>query len=472
MLGIKYKHLLCLVLVFPFIWAMPVIATKLAPAIKTTLFDKFPQLQIRLDGSIQDAQHNLYLPLFNKQKNKAHLVCFTVYSEPTHSTIIVVSSTCIFAQVIKCGKYQTISLPKKLPIDVTNQILRSSLVDDLLVPDNFVLPKSLKSLASKVDIATIEDSILGLNKPSKITTNVNSNESYLFLTSPSSGRILMLDQKDVNKITDFQTDGTPASMAVLNNQLLVTDQAKNRVLILDPKLRSFTGQIDLAKPSAPKGIACTPQGNFFYISESASNNIDVVELSTKKVLLKTRVPNGPGKLYITPDGKFIVVLNTAIGGVSLLTTYNQRLLCTIKVGSMPNACAITSDSTKAFIANRISNSVSVIDLLKHKVIAVIKTGAAPTGIALTKQYLLVANAKDNNIQVFDSTSFKLIKEVKLPLDVDFPGCMMVLDDNKRVIVSSEATEAIGVLDLTTLEFKEEPAVGCHTDDILLFHHGI
>ncbi len=444
----------------------PVNATKLSAPLKKTITQNYPDCKFRLDSSFETSKAGLFIPIVLNQKFILRDSNLSIYTKPHYSTVLVVNNTLIYLQVIKRSSYLTILLPPQLPDKVVKQILKSNFVADLIVPEGFVLPKSLKSLINNNVVKVIEDQIIAV-PANKIKSNLES--SYVFLTSPSSGKIIMLDQKNLTKIADFQTEGTPSSMANFQNKLLITDQAKNRVLILDPAAKAFIDQIDLPKACAPKGIACLNNSNYFYVSESAANNIDVIEYSTKRILMKTRVATGPGKIYITPDGRFIIVLNTAIGGVSMLTTLNQRLLCALKVGLMPNACAISSDSQRAYITNRLSNSISVIDINKHRVISSIPTGNGPTGIVLAKKNIYVATAKDNKIQVFDAETFKLISEIKLPLDVDFPGALAYLAGKNQILVTSESTEAIGILDLNLMKFVDEPVIGFHTDEVFLLN---
>ncbi len=441
-------------------------ATKLSTNIKSAIDENYPGAKFRLDSSFEAPKKGLFLPIVLNQKFKLHDSNIVIYSKPKYSDIVVVNSSLIFLQIIKHSSHLTVILPPQLPDKVVKQILKSSFVSDLIVPEGFVLPKSLKTLVNNNEIKVIEDQFISSVNTTKQSKN---KSSYLFLTSPSSGKIVMLDPINFNKISEFQTDGTPSSMVNFNDKLLITDQAKNRILVLDPAAKAFTDQIDLPKFGAPKGITCLPKSNFFYVSESATSNIDVIEFTTKKVLLKTKVATSPGKLYITPDGRFIIALNTATGGMSLLTTLNQRLLCALKVGLMPNSCAITSDSQKAFITNRVSNNISVVDLNKHRVISTIPTGNGPTGIVLTPKFIFVATAKDNKIQIFDIETYKLVNEIKLPLDVDFPGSMLYLANRHQIVVTSESTEAIGILDSNTLKFTDEPVVGFHTDEVYLMN---
>jgi DNA-binding beta-propeller fold protein YncE len=78
----------------------------------------------------------------------------------------------------------------------------------------------------------------------------------------------------------------------------------------------------------------------------------------------------------------------------------------------------------------------------------------------------VANARDNSLSVFDTRTRKKIEDIKLPLDIDFPGGVMLTPDGKRLLVSSTLTDSIGILDTQTLKFESQPVIGHSTDQML------
>jgi YVTN family beta-propeller protein len=129
---------------------------------------------------------------------------------------------------------------------------------------------------------------------------------------------------------------------------------------------------------------------------------------------------------------------------------------------------VSHDSQRAYVSNRLSNTISVIDIAKQRVLETLPTGAGPTGITLDSagDRLFVANAKDNTISVFDLKSHQKPEEIKLPLDVDFPGGLTLLPNKCEILVSSEATEAIGLLNANTLSFERQPVIGHPSDDFL------
>jgi len=480
-------------------------ATRLPADLKPLLLNRFPECKVRPDGGIETKRNETFLPLVPGKPPDKPVKPALVEKFPTlgdSADILSYSNGWCFLRVAKKPLGRTVLFPATISEGLRKRVLACKFPGDLIVPDNFSVPRSLKSLlgdlaipveepggiitlhgrtvgntkapaplakliavAPKIGIYAPQLPVPGAAEKNEVETTVSS---YVFVTSPGTGTITMLDGPSLKKVMEFPTEGTPEGMAYAEGKLYIADQSKNRILILDPRKKQFLGQIDLPAKSAPKGISALPNGKLLYVSESEANNVDVVETLTGKVLLKTKVSAGPGRVAVSPNGNIVGVLNVPAGKLTLISTANQKVLAVVAVGSMPNALAFSADSSLVYVSNRISNTVSIVDLNRKVVAATLKTGLGPTGLALSGDgKLFVANAKDNQIQVFDVTKKEKLKEIKLPLDVDFPGSLIITPDGQHIIVSSASTEAVGFLNLTKLEFESQPVIG-HTSDELLW----
>lgn len=456
-------------------------ATRLPVDLKAKLAKLFPESKVRLDGAIETKGGNLYLPLVPTAKQEAkppEIRLNGVFPSRSEPVLLSFSNGWFFLKVQKLGKNKTVAVPANLPEALNKSLLSCRFPADFIVPEGFILPRALKPTVGEQPIAFEGEKPKVVEKPPEhheapppkkvVHTSENSHEG-LFVTSPRSGKITLLEPNGFTKLAEFPTEGTPGGLAYAEGKLYITDQSKHRVLKLDPDRQRFVGQINLPEYSAPKGVAALPNGKLLYVSESGSGNIAVFETESDRLLVRTKVLSGPARMAITPDGNYLIVLNTPAGKITIISTRNQRVMATVLVGTMPNQVEISADSQRAYISNRVSNSVSVVDILKHQVVETLKTGAGPTGLTLddTGDRLFVANAKDNTIGVFDLKAHKKLDDIKLPLDVDFPGALTLMPNKQRILVSSESTEAIGLLDTNTLAFEKQPVIGHPSDEFLL-----
>ncbi len=448
--------------------------TKLPADLSDLVLSEFPGAKIRLDGAVDTGRGELFLPLAPtaaKKHGKAQLV--SSHPSPEKPDVLVYANGWCFVRVLKRGKAKTIVVPAELPDKLRKQLLTCRFPSDLIVPESFSIPASFKPIVGETAVqmlpdATISASNFGQAPARSSSTGVAAGPGSFFLTSLSSGTITLLDEQSLSKIADFPTEGTPCSMAWAEDRLYITDQAKNRVLMLDPVGRRFLGQIDLPLHSAPRGIVALPNGRLIYVAESGSNDVAVIETASGAILLRTKVAPGPSRMAVTPNGNFLIVLNVPSGLVTFISTLNQKVLSSVRVGEVPTAIAVTKDSAVAYVSNRGSNSVSILDLTIRQVTGTIATGSGPTGLELSADgsKLYVANAKDNTIGVYDTKTNEKISEVKLPIDVDFPNAIDLMPDGKRLLVSSESTDTVASLELSTMEFDKQTRIGHSSHDII------
>lgn len=445
----------------------PAWATRHSAELQSAVKRAFGDAKFRIDGALE-SKGELYLPVLPKvnSKGKVSLV-ETVPAQGNHDFFIFDDGV-IFIRVLAKTKDSERTFPSlnALPEKTKKILLSGHLPSDLIVPEGFALPAALKPLVGDLAIATLEE-----KKPPAVATVKHHRQhksGAIFISSRVSGGVAVVDDTTLKKVSEFPTEGTPSGMVYVDGKIYIADQSKNRLLILDTIEKRFIGQVDLLPKAAPKAVVSLPEGRLLYVSESGSADIAVVEVATGKVLLRTKVPVGPSRMAITNNGNTILVLNVTTGQVTFISTLNQRVLGTIQVGVNPSAVVIAPDGKTAYVACRGSNYIAVIDVVKRGISANIKTGTGPTGLAISPDgsKLFAAIAKENLISVFETATRKSVAEVKLPLDVDFPGALAFLPDGKRLVVSSASTSNIGILDTEKLEFQCQPEIGHGSDEVL------
>lgn len=450
-------------------------ATRPPASLKETLQQVFPSARVRLDGVIEKSDGSLFVPLIPKTVNTKVAPGLTSKFPLKAPVLFSFSNGWYYLKLADKDGKKLLALPAGLKEDEKKKISACLLPSDLIVPTNMFVSPELKPCVGELTIAVLGQSTSPANtpkdpefKPVPTTTTKVSEVGIVAVTSPQTGKISLLGSAALDKLIDLPTDGTPGGMATAGGKLYIADQTKHRVLIVDPIKREFIGQIDFPPGSGPKDVAAQPDGSFLYVSECAANKISIVEIATQKVLMRTLVPAGPTKVKLTPDGYTLVVLNVPAGKVSFISTLNQKLVGVCSVGHMPSKVVITGDSRTAFITNRMSNTVSVVDIAQRKVIRTIPTGESPTGIAISPDgmRLFVANAKENSVTVFDLSKMEKVKDITLPIDVEFPGDLLQFPDGRRMLVTSAATDTLGMLNLETLEFEKQSALGSTSVDLL------
>lgn len=447
----------------------PAYATRLPEELTKLTATTFPGAKVRLDGGVETQPGEIYLLLVSADKAAKKGKVEVEWALPQGANkpdALFYNNGWAHIRVKKKNEASTLAFPAELPEKLKKKIASYRFPSDLIVPEGFVLPRSFQPFTIDVPhVSLVDDAVFarddfGLKKSAQAKSNYKG-AGTVFLTSVTSGSITMLDGKTLNKLAEFPTEGTPGSMEFANGNLYIADQAKNRVLILDPVAKRFAGQIDLLPRTAPKGIAALPTGKWLYVSESAANDVAVIETATGKVLLKTKVKPGPGRLALTRDGAFLVVLNVTSHEITIISTYNQRVISSVKVGDMPTALVISNDGKTVYVVNRMSSSVSVVDIAKHTVVGTIKTGLSPTAVAISADdsKLYVVAGRENSITEYDTRSLAKLREMHLPVDIEFPGSICLMPDGKRILVTGQQSDSVAVVNVDSFEIEKRTPVG-------------
>ena len=101
----------------------------------------------------------------------------------------------------------------------------------------------------------------------------------------------------------------------------------------------------------------------------------------------------------------------------------------------------------AYTSNERDNTISVIDLDKGKTIRTVPTGQRPRGILVTPdgKYLLVCDGDDDEIQIFDTTTFKEVRTISTP----DPELFALRPSGNPLYVSNENDALVTVFDVDT-----------------------
>jgi len=162
------------------------------------------------------------------------------------------------------------------------------------------------------------------------------------------------------------------------------------------------------------GLAVDNSKNRLYVVTKENNSLYVIDLSTKKTILKESLGGEGYTCILSPDKKNLFVSCWGCDKVIVFNTDNLKRTHEIAAGDNPNDLCITSDGQYLFVANANDNSVSVIDTRQMKVIETLNTALypdAPSGsttnsVDLSKddKTLYIANADNNCLSVFDVTN--------------------------------------------------------------------
>lgn len=243
---------------------------------------------------------------------------------------------------------------------------------------------------------------------------VDPVDGTVFVANMGSGTISVIN-KTTNSVSATVPAGfLPEAMAVdpANKRLYVAN-AGNTVRIVSEKTGALYGVVRVG--TLPDSLAYNPERGNVYVADAGSDNLKVINGSSKAVgatFQAGRIPSAlvfgysnqtataanPGYLYET---------NAASNTVDVINGTNA-IVATIPTGPDSNPDSATFDSANkyVYVANTGSDSVSVVDSKSNTIVGIIPVGKLPSSIAFdsANRDIYVANQGGGTISVINGTS--------------------------------------------------------------------
>ncbi len=141
----------------------------------------------------------------------------------------------------------------------------------------------------------------------------------------------------------------------------------------------------------------------------------------------------------------IFVTNERSHDVSVINGSTLEVEETIRVGDRPRGIGISPDGAELYVAVSEENAIAVVDLTSLKVIRKFQSGSDPETFAVHPNgNIYISNEDDAKASVFDPKTGRQLAEIQVGLE---PEGVAVSPDGKHVIITSESTNMLHVIDV-------------------------
>ena len=148
-------------------------------------------------------------------------------------------------------------------------------------------------------------------------------------------------------------------------RVYVTNSASDTIDVIDPSTNHVVQVIHGIE--LPHGIAFSPDGARIYVSNEAESVLDVVDRSTGAILTKVPLSARPNNLAITKDGgRVLVGIRAEPGVVDVIDTRSLTLTKSIPVDGSVHNVFVTPDGKYGVSGSIENKSATVIDLQLEK----------------------------------------------------------------------------------------------------------
>jgi YVTN family beta-propeller protein len=211
---------------------------------------------------------------------------------------------------------------------------------------------------------------------------VSHDGKILWATSETPQSVLELDASTGTILHTWNTNQVRSHMIVTvpkESKFYVTNTVSGSVSVID---RS-TGEVKIL-PTGPgtEGIAISPSGKEVWAASRTDAKISIIDTADDKIV--ATFPSGgksPKRMDFTPDGSQVWVTNSGSGETTVFDARARELIATIATAKDPSGVSISTDGHRAYITNSAANLLTVVDVGSQKILKTMEIGTDPDGVA-------------------------------------------------------------------------------------------
>jgi YVTN family beta-propeller protein len=213
---------------------------------------------------------------------------------------------------------------------------------------------------------------------------------------------------------------TAAAAVKARQKLYVTNSAGNDVTVIDLATNKPIGRIDVGPH--PHGIAAPASQDVIYVTVEGTQPGQLlwIDPATDKITRRMNVGPAPNQLAVTPDGKFAYI-PCQDGYWDVVNLSTAEVIKRIFTGGRPHNTLCSPDGKRMYLAPMGNpKKVTVVDVATHKPLGVIPFSSVVRPVALTKDEKLLYAEVDGLVgfEVADVASRKRIQRIYAELAPD------------------------------------------------------
>jgi YVTN family beta-propeller protein len=199
-------------------------------------------------------------------------------------------------------------------------------------------------------------------------------------------------------------------------KLYVTNSAGNDVTVIELPSHKVIGTIDVGPH--PHGIDAPASQNVIYVSGEGKGELVVIDPFTDKVKKTIKIGKLPNQLAVTPDGKFVYV-PVDDGHWEVVDPAAGKIVKRIKTGGKPHNTLCSADGKRMYLAPMGDpHKVTIVDVATHEPIGEISFSSVVRPVAMSRDEKRFYAQVDGlvGMEVADIAARKMIHRVAAELN--------------------------------------------------------
>jgi YVTN family beta-propeller protein len=220
----------------------------------------------------------------------------------------------------------------------------------------------------------------GSSSPHGVALTTDGSKLYVGLENADVPGIVVYDTRAnrvIRKIDVVLRGGHFLAIQPGTDKLYYPMREDNRVVVIDTRGDSIVKIIPME--GGPVGVGFAPNGDV-WIHDDGDGAVHVIDSKTDSVVkVLTHVGQGAGRMAVSADGKWAASTHGTSEDVALIDATTKAVVATIKTGRGPGFPVFSPDGTRLYVMNSGGGDVCVIDTKTKAVINRYKVGSDPFG---------------------------------------------------------------------------------------------
>ena len=137
----------------------------------------------------------------------------------------------------------------------------------------------------------------------------------------------------------------------------------------------------------PQDVKTSPDGSIFYVADMVANGVYMIDPEAFKIIGFLPTGDGAHGIYVSRDSKVLYVSNRGEGSVSVIDLATRKVTEKWRLpgGGSPDMGGVSTDGRVLWLSGRYNKEVYAIDTQSGSLLARIKVGKGPHGLCVYPQ---------------------------------------------------------------------------------------